>query len=146
MQKNKLVLWPTQGSFSLIINNNTINITKKDIKTTIRDWFALTASAGVSPESTGQLPSPSIPSFASFSGSGESTALVETSKNELRAVETKTDTSLSCCKQQPKCKDVCGYIEVSICRALIRKEVHTLYGRELSHTISNLQYVKFMLS
>ena len=93
MQKNKLVLWPTQGSFSLIINNNTINITKKDIKTTIRDWFALTASAGVSPESTGQLPCPSIPSFASFSGSGESTALVETSKNELRAVETKTDIS-----------------------------------------------------
>ena len=55
--------------------------------------FALTASAGVSPGSTGQLPSPSIPSFASFSGSGESTALVETSKNELRAMETKTDTS-----------------------------------------------------
>ena len=125
MQKNKLVLWPTQGSFSLVMNNNTINITKKDIKTTIRVWFGLTASAGVSPGRTGQLPSPSIPSFASFSGSGKSTALVETSKNELRAVETKQTPQLSG-KQQPKCKDVCGYIQVLICRALIRKEVHTL--------------------
>ena len=28
---------------------------------------------------------------------------------------------LSCCKQQPKCKDVCGYIEVSICRPSFKK-------------------------
>ena len=49
--------------------------------------MTLTASASVSLLRTGQLPSPMKLSLDSFDGSGESTAPVLTSKNELRAVE-----------------------------------------------------------